>query len=78
MAIKHTDIFHPKALQNIPKLGFFWFENIPSGKAVHYTLAVQLKLQVTALHSTKSKKHTQMGVEPRSSVSESDAMSITP
>jgi hypothetical protein len=28
MAIK---IIHLKTLENLPKLGFFWFENIPSG-----------------------------------------------
>jgi hypothetical protein len=30
MAIKYINIFHSKALQNLPKLGF-WFENKPSG-----------------------------------------------
>jgi hypothetical protein len=30
MGIKYTNIFHSKALQNLPKLDF-WFENIPSG-----------------------------------------------
>jgi hypothetical protein len=29
-AIKFTNIFHCKTLQNLPKLGFL-FENIPSG-----------------------------------------------
>jgi hypothetical protein len=31
MAIKYIYIFPAKALQNLPKLGFFWFENEPSG-----------------------------------------------
>jgi hypothetical protein len=30
MAIEYTKLFRFKALQNLPKLGF-WFENIPSG-----------------------------------------------
>jgi hypothetical protein len=30
MAIKYIKIFQPKALQNVPKL-VFWFENKPSG-----------------------------------------------
>jgi hypothetical protein len=30
MAMKYTNLFHSKALQNLPELGF-WFENIPSG-----------------------------------------------
>jgi hypothetical protein len=30
MALKYTNIFHCKALQNLPKLGFL-FENMPSG-----------------------------------------------
>jgi hypothetical protein len=30
MAIKYTNIFHSKNLQNLPKLGFF-VENMPSG-----------------------------------------------
>jgi hypothetical protein len=30
MAKKYTNIFHRKILQNLPKLGFFGFENIPS------------------------------------------------
>jgi hypothetical protein len=29
MAIKYTNIFHCKTLQNLPI--FFWFENVPSG-----------------------------------------------
>jgi hypothetical protein len=29
--IKYNRIFHSKALQIIPKLGDFWFENKPSG-----------------------------------------------
>jgi hypothetical protein len=31
MVIKYTDIFHSKALQNLPKLGFLKIENKPSG-----------------------------------------------
>jgi hypothetical protein len=30
MTIKYTSSFHSKALQNLPKLGF-WFENKQSG-----------------------------------------------
>jgi hypothetical protein len=30
MTIKYTSIFHSKALQNLPKLEFFGFENKPS------------------------------------------------
>jgi hypothetical protein len=30
MSTKFTNIFHSKALQTIPKFGF-WYENIPSG-----------------------------------------------
>jgi hypothetical protein len=30
MAIKFTNIFHCKTLQNLPKMGL-WIENIPSG-----------------------------------------------
>jgi hypothetical protein len=30
MAIKYTNIYHCKTLQNLPKLGF-WFEKKPSG-----------------------------------------------
>jgi hypothetical protein len=29
MAIKYTNIFHLKALKNLPN--FFWLKNIPSG-----------------------------------------------
>jgi hypothetical protein len=31
MTIKYTNIFRCKALQNLPKLGFFGVKNIPSG-----------------------------------------------
>jgi hypothetical protein len=31
MALKYTNIYHSKALQNLPKFGIFWFENKPSG-----------------------------------------------
>jgi hypothetical protein len=31
LAIKYTNIIHCKILQNLPKLGFFSFENMPSG-----------------------------------------------
>jgi hypothetical protein len=31
MVTKYTNIFHCKTFQNLPKLGFFWLENIPSG-----------------------------------------------
>jgi hypothetical protein len=31
MDIKYTNIFHLKALQNLPKYGIFGFENVPSG-----------------------------------------------
>jgi hypothetical protein len=31
MAIKYTNIFRCKALQNLPKLRFFGLKNIPSG-----------------------------------------------
>jgi hypothetical protein len=31
IVIKYTKIFHSKTLQKLPKLGFFWFENKPSG-----------------------------------------------
>jgi hypothetical protein len=33
MAIKYTDIYHSKALQNVPKIGF-WLENKPSGNTL--------------------------------------------
>jgi hypothetical protein len=28
---KYTNIFHSKALQNLPKVGFFGLKNVPSG-----------------------------------------------
>jgi hypothetical protein len=28
---EYTNFFHSKALQNVPKLEFLWFENKPSG-----------------------------------------------
>jgi hypothetical protein len=31
MAIKYINIFQSKALQNLPKMGFYWFENKLSG-----------------------------------------------
>jgi hypothetical protein len=31
MDIEYTNLFHSNALHNLPKLGFFGFENIPSG-----------------------------------------------
>jgi hypothetical protein len=34
MAIKYINIFQSNALQNLPKLVFFWFENKPSGNPV--------------------------------------------
>jgi hypothetical protein len=33
MAIKYPNIYHSKALQNLPKLGFLVWKNIPSGNA---------------------------------------------
>jgi hypothetical protein len=32
MAFEHTKLLYSKALQNLPALGYFWFENLPSGK----------------------------------------------
>jgi hypothetical protein len=31
MATTYPNIFHCKTLQNLPQLGIFWFENLPSG-----------------------------------------------
>jgi hypothetical protein len=31
MAIKYSNIFYCKTLQNLPKIGIVLFENIPSG-----------------------------------------------
>jgi hypothetical protein len=28
---KNTNTFHCNTFQNLPKFGFFWFENMPSG-----------------------------------------------
>jgi hypothetical protein len=38
MAIKYTNIFNSKALQNIPKLGFLVRKNEPSGSPVPLSL----------------------------------------
>jgi hypothetical protein len=43
MTITYTSIFHSKALQNLPKL-FFWFENKPSGKPDAHTSLSAVKL----------------------------------
>jgi hypothetical protein len=31
MDLKNINILHFKALPNIPKIGDFWYENVPSG-----------------------------------------------
>jgi hypothetical protein len=31
LTIQYTNIYNSKALQNLPKFGFFWLEKIPSG-----------------------------------------------
>jgi hypothetical protein len=31
MTIKYTNSFHCKIFQKLPKLGYFWSENMPSG-----------------------------------------------
>jgi hypothetical protein len=36
MATKYTNIVRCKTLRNLPQLGFFWFENIPSGNPADY------------------------------------------
>jgi hypothetical protein len=47
MAIKYTDIFRRKTLQNLPKLVFLvWKQNKPSGNPGRVTLQIEL-----ALHS---------------------------
>jgi hypothetical protein len=42
MVIKYTNLFHSKALQNLPKLDF-WFENIPSGNPDVDTSELRIK-----------------------------------
>jgi hypothetical protein len=41
--IKYTNIFHKKALQNFPKLRF-WFKNKPSGNPAAGTLKMKITL----------------------------------
>jgi hypothetical protein len=43
MVIKYTNIYHSKAIQNLPKFGNFWFENKPSGNLAFYDAIQRIK-----------------------------------
>jgi hypothetical protein len=47
MAIKLTSVFHFKALQNLPKLEF-WFESVPSGNPGRLSEAAMMMMSAGA------------------------------
>jgi hypothetical protein len=47
MTIKYTNVFHFKAPQNLPKLGFFSFEIIPSGNPGSHPSVAQWRRKST-------------------------------
>jgi hypothetical protein len=49
MVIKNTNVFHSKALQNLPKFGF-WFENKSSGNPALYHGRISISRTIKGFH----------------------------